>query len=75
MQYQNELERTGTRVTILSVTKLRPFYFARGIGVRQVRLVCGLILFGYLLSHYIDHSLGNISLDAMEYGLWVHATF
>ena len=44
----------------------------RGIGVRQVRLVCGLILFCYLLSHYINHSLGNVSLDAMEYGLWFH---
>ena len=46
--------------------------FARGIGVRQVRLVCGLILFCYLLSHYINHSLGNVSLDAMEYGLRFH---
>ena len=44
----------------------------RGIGVRQIRLVCGLILFCYLLSHYINHSLGNVSLDAMEYGLWFH---
>jgi adenylate cyclase len=58
-----------------TLTSWRPFYFVRGIGVRQVRLVCGLILFGYLLSHYINHSLGNISLDAMEYGLWFHATF
>ncbi len=46
----------------------------RGIGVRQVRLVCGLILFCYLLSHYINHSLGNVSLDAMEYWLWLHVT-
>jgi adenylate cyclase len=36
------------------------------------RLVCGLILFSYLLSHYINHSLGNVSLEAMEYGLWFH---
>ena len=43
--------------------------------MRQVRLVCGLILFGYLLSHYINHALGNISLDAMEYGLGFHAAF
>jgi adenylate cyclase len=62
-------------VTTLSLTSLRPFYFARAIGVRQVRLVCGLILFGYLLSHYINHALGNISLDALEYGLWFHAAF
>jgi adenylate cyclase len=44
----------------------------RGIGVRQVRLVSGLILFSYVLCHFINHSLGNISLDAMEYGLWFH---
>ncbi len=43
--------------------------------MRQVRLVCGLILFGYLLSHYVNHALGNISLDAMEYGLRFHAGF
>jgi adenylate cyclase len=56
----------------LSLTHARAINFVRGIGVRQVRLVCGLILFCYLLSHYINHSLGNVSLDAMEYGLWFH---
>src|SRR5439155_19065777 len=49
-----------------------PYRFLRGIGVRQVRLAAGLILFSYLLSHFINHSLGNISLAAMEYGLWFH---
>jgi adenylate cyclase len=48
---------------------------ARGIGVRQVRLACGLILFAYLLSHFINHALGNISLDAMADGLWYHMVF
>jgi hypothetical protein len=43
--------------------------FLRGIGVRQVRLTSGFVLFSYLLSHFINHALGNISLDAMEYGL------
>jgi adenylate cyclase len=47
----------------------------RGIGVRQVRLICGFILFAYLLSHYINHALGNISLAAMEYGLAIHMAF
>src|SRR4051794_15815638 len=46
--------------------------FLRGIGVRQVRLTSGFVLFSYLLSHFINHALGNISLDAMEYGLWFH---
>ena len=58
----------------MSLTNLKATNFVRGIGARQVRLVCGLILFCYLLSHYINHSLGNVSLDAMEYGLWFHVT-
>jgi adenylate cyclase len=52
-----------------------PVAFLRGVGVRQVRIVCGLILFCYLLSHYINHALGNISLDALEYGLRFHVAF
>ncbi len=56
----------------MSLIHLRATNFVRGIGVRRVRLVCGLILFCYLLSHYINHSLGNVSLEAMEYGLWFH---
>jgi len=44
----------------------------RGVGVRQVRLTAGLILFTYLISHFVNHSLGNVSLDAMEYGLQFH---
>jgi adenylate cyclase len=51
---------------------LHPPKFLRGIGVRQVRLATGLILFSYLLSHYLNHALGNISLDVMEYGLLFH---
>jgi adenylate cyclase len=35
-------------------------------------MISGFILFSYLLSHFINHSLGNISLAAMEYGLWFH---
>jgi len=56
-------------------TRLHPRALLRGIGVRQVRLICGLVLFSYLLSHYLNHALGNISLDAMEYGLRFHAAF
>ena len=43
--------------------------------MRQVRLACGFVLFSYLLSHFVNHSLGNISLAAMEYGLWFHMTW
>ena len=41
----------------------------RGISIRQVRLLCGLVLFGYLVSHFINHALGNISLAALAAGL------
>ena len=33
----------------------------RGIGVRQVRIACGLIMFSYIFSHFFNHALGNIS--------------
>src|SRR6218665_70308 len=47
----------------------------RGIGLRQVRLACGLVLFTYLLSHFLNHALGNISLDALQTGVVIHAGF
>jgi adenylate cyclase len=49
--------------------------FIRGIGVRQVRLACGLVLFSYLVSHFLNHALGNISLDALAAGLHYHILF
>jgi len=48
---------------------------ARGIGLRQIRLVSGMILFAYVLSHFLNHSLGNISLDAMADGVKWHTAF
>jgi adenylate cyclase len=47
----------------------------RGIGVRQVRLVCGMVLFAYLLSHFLNHALGNISVDALAEGVHYHTRF
>jgi adenylate cyclase len=49
--------------------------FLRGIGVRQVRLVCGMVLFAYLISHFLNHALGNISVDAMTDGVYYHTLF
>jgi len=46
-----------------------------GIGVRQVRLVCGVVLFAYLLSHFLNHALGNISLNALADGVYYHTVF
>src|ERR1043165_10001436 len=47
----------------------------RGVGVRQVRLACGLVLFAYLVSHFVNHGLGNVSMDALALGLSVHMLF
>ena len=44
----------------------------RGIGVRQVRLVCGLVMFAYIFSHFFNHALGNLSYDTMEAWLRFH---
>src|ERR1700749_1403938 len=47
----------------------------RGIGVRQVRLACALVLFCYLLSHFFNHALGIISLQALADGVTYHTAF
>ncbi len=36
--------------------------------LRQVRLASGLVLFTYLVSHFANHALGLVSLEAMEAG-------
>src|SRR3954451_16199961 len=48
---------------------------ARGVSIRQIRLVCGVVLFAYLLSHFLNHALGNISLAALATGLHYHVAF
>jgi adenylate cyclase len=49
--------------------------YTRGVGVRQIRLACGMVLFAYLLSHFVNHAFGNISLDALATGLRYHTAF
>jgi adenylate cyclase len=49
--------------------------FIRGISIRQIRLACGLVLFAYLISHFVNHALGNISMDALAGGLYFHTLF
>jgi adenylate cyclase len=46
-----------------------------GIGVRQIRLICGVILFAYLVSHFLNHALGNISINALAEGVYYHVEF
>ena len=55
-----------------AATSLSLAQSVRGIGVRQVRLVCGLIMFSYLLSHFSNHALGNISYETMQAALQYH---
>ena len=43
----------------------------RPAGVRSVRLTTGLVLFTYVATHLLNHSLGNISLAWLERGLLV----
>jgi adenylate cyclase len=38
-------------------------------SLRQIRLATGLILFTYVTLHFVNHALGNISVEAMENGL------
>jgi adenylate cyclase len=47
----------------------------RGIGVRQIRLACGLVLYAYLISHFLNHALGNISMAALAAGVHYHTLF
>ncbi|MGF6312445.1 adenylate cyclase [Bradyrhizobium sp. i1.8.4] len=48
---------------------------ARGVGLRQVRLATGAIMFAYLISHFLNHALGNISTEAMAIGVHYHTEF
>src|ERR1700760_2664153 len=60
------------------MTALARFQFAkfiRSVGLRQIRLACGLVLFSYLVSHFLNHALGNISMDALADGLYYHTLF
>ncbi|MEH2624624.1 adenylate cyclase [Bradyrhizobium sp. AZCC 1719] len=49
--------------------------FLRGISLRQVRLITGVTLFAYLVSHFLNHALGNISLEALATGVYLHTLF
>jgi len=57
----------------LSRQQLRTF--VRGIGLRQIRLASGLVLFAYLVSHFLNHALGNVSMEALASGVYFHTLF
>jgi adenylate cyclase len=52
-----------------TLTKENITTFVRSISVRQVRLVSGVVMFAYLVSHFLNHALGNISLEALAGGV------
>src|ERR1700687_5451965 len=58
-----------------SLSQERIGKYIRGIGVRQIRLACGRVLFAYLVSHFLNHALGNISMDALATGVYYHTAF
>jgi adenylate cyclase len=60
---------------MIAQTRTRLTEWLRGIGVRQVRLACGLVLFAYLVSHFLNHALGNISVEALAAGVHYHTMF
>jgi adenylate cyclase len=47
----------------------------RGISLRQIRLASGAVLFAYLVSHFLNHALGNISMEALTGGVYLHTLF
>lgn len=49
--------------------------FIRAISIRQIRLACGVVLFAYLVSHFLNHALGNVSMDALAGGIYYHTIF
>src|SRR3954469_23860685 len=47
----------------------------RGTSLRQIRIATGAVLFAYLISHFLNHALGNISLAALARGVYWHTLF
>src|SRR6186713_718816 len=61
------------RMAPLSREKLTTFI--RSISLRQIRLASGLVLFAFVLSHFLNHALGNISMEALAGGVYYHTLF
>jgi adenylate cyclase len=61
--------QTPALVELGADIEAKPPTWLAGIGVRQVRIACGLVMFSYIFSHFFNHALGNISYAAMEWWL------
>jgi len=55
-------------VTLSAATSWRSLVSRGPSIVRRLRLASGLIMFTYVFLHFLNHSLGNISWEAMESG-------
>jgi adenylate cyclase len=71
--WQNRRAFRSDRMALLSQRQLPKFI--RGISIRQIRLGCGLVLFAYLVSHFLNHALGNVSMEALAGGVYYHILF
>jgi adenylate cyclase len=58
-----------------SLSRAQLATFLRGISLRQIRLASGVVLFAYLVSHFLNHALGNISMEALASGVYWHTLF
>ena len=59
-------------VDVRAVAASRMLLWLQGIGVRQVRIACGLVMFAYIFSHFFNHALGNYSFALMDWWWNVH---
>src|SRR5579864_5679112 len=69
MERSPDTAADGGRDVALSAEKSWAGLVRRGPSiVRRLRLASGLVLFSYVFLHFLNHSLGNISWQAMEQG-------
>jgi adenylate cyclase len=67
--------RATPRQNRIPVTHPPPGLLAGRASLGRVRLVTGLVLFGYVLTHNLNHALGIHSLAALEAGRQVFLAF
>lgn len=53
-------------MSVASPGHVKGSLFAQGTLPQRARLISGLILFTFVLTHFVNHALGLVSLDAME---------
>jgi adenylate cyclase len=75
LYYRDPLSMSPRLERMARVFQQRIAAMIRGVSIRQVRLACGVVLFTYLVSHFLNHALGNISADALATGLYYHVLF